>query len=416
MIYPLEENIKLGLDLKGGIHVVLEVDDTKLPPEASLEDALAKSLEIIRRRVDGLGLTEPVIQPQGEKWIVVQLPGVQDPAKAKKIIGKTARLEFRMVVEPEELVLYQGDDGTLNPEYLPDDIQMMRMKDEDGEREIAVRTKASLDGSHLKNATVTMDNFGGPQVSFQLHEAGREIFSQLTFANVGSRLAIILDDLVYSAPVIRERISQGEGIISGKFSLDEVKELALILRAGALPVPINIISERIVGPTLGADSVHKGSMAGLLGLGLVVLFMVVYYRASGLIANLAMFLNILFLLAVMAKLGAVLTMPGIAGIILTIGMSVDANVLIFERIREELRLGKTVRSAIEAGYNRALWTIIDSHVTTLITAVVLFQFGTGPIRGFAVTLFWGVSINLFTAFWVTKAIFDIRKERRTLSI
>ena len=414
VLYPIENKLKLGLDLRGGVHIVLEIDDSKLPENSKLEDALAKSLEIIRRRVDELGLTEPVIQPQGEKWIVVQMPGVQDPGKAKKIIGKTARWEFRMVVEPEELAFCQGEDGEVDKDYLPDDIVMLPMK-EDGS-EIALKRESSLDGSYLEDATVTLDEFGSPRVSFRLRKEGEKIFADLTGANVGRRLAIMLDNLVYSAPVIRERISGGEGVISGKFNMEEVEALVLVLRAGALPVPINIISERVVGPTLGADSVHKGSTAASLGLLLVVLFMIFYYRASGVIADLAVFLNILFLLAVMAKLGAVLTMPGIAGIILTIGVSVDANVLIFERIREELRLGKTVRTAIEAGYNRALWTIIDSHVTTLITAVVLFQFGTGPIRGFAVTLFWGVSINLFTAFWVTKAIFDIRKERRTLSI
>jgi preprotein translocase subunit SecD len=238
----------------------------------------------------------------------------------------------------------------------------------------------------------------------------------MTGDNVNRKLAIVLDKKVYSAPVIKSRIGGGQGIIEGQFTLEEAKDLALILRAGALPVPVKIISKNIVGPTLGKDSINKGELSAIVGIGMVMFFMLIYYRTSGAIADIALVLNMLFLMAAMALLHATLTMPGIAAAILTIGMSVDANVLILERIREELRTGKTIRAAIDAGYSKALWTIIDTHVTTLITAAVLFQFGTGPIKGFAVTLSLGLLISLFTAMVVTKLIYDTRKQYHKISI
>jgi preprotein translocase subunit SecD len=239
----------------------------------------------------------------------------------------------------------------------------------------------------------------------------------LTGANIGKPLAIILDGKVVSAPVIQGQITnRGQITLGSNGTMEEAHDLAIILRAGALPAPVKIIESSLIGPSLGADSIQKGKISGLVGIGLVILFMSVYYRLSGVIASFGMLLNFLFLVAILASLGLTLTLPGIAGIILTMGMSVDSNVLIFERIREELRSGKTVRAAIEAGYSRALWTVIDSHVTTLITAIILFIFGTGPVKGFAVTLSWGITISLYTAVLVTRAIFEIRKEYKTLSI
>lgn len=261
--------------------------------------------------------------------------------------------------------------------------------------------------------------FNEPYVSVSFNAAGAKIFEDITGANVKKRLAIILDNTIYSAPVIQERISGGNAQITGSFSMDEAKDLSIVLRAGALPAPMKMLQNVTVGPSLGTDSIEAGKIAGIIGTFLVVLFMIVYYKFSGIIADLALLLNILLLLGAMASLNATLTLPGIAGIILAIGMAVDSNVLMFERMRDEIRAGKTPRAAVDSGYSKAFWTIFDSHVTTLITALVLFQFGTGPIKGFAVTLSLGVAINLFTALVGTKTVFDFinsRKEVKKLSI
>ncbi|HDT14825.1 MAG TPA: protein translocase subunit SecD [Firmicutes bacterium] len=406
-------SINLGLDLQGGMYLKLAIDDEKLPENMKLEEAVDRALEILRNRIDALGVAEPMIQREGDKFIVVQLPGVKDPERALDIIGKTALLEFKLVSERHRITDMLDEEGNVDPALVPEGIKILSSRT--GER-YPIETRELLTGADLVDARVQMGQYGAPIVGFKLSPQGGRLFSEITMDNVDRSLAIILDDVVVSAPVIRSRISGGEGIIEGNFTLDSAKDLALILRAGALPAPVKIENKIVVGPSLGEDSINKGKKAIMIGGLFVILFMFVYYRMSGLVANLGLALTFLFVMGVLAALNATLTLPGIAGLTLTLGMAIDSNVLIFERIREELKTGKTVRAAIDAGYNRALWTIIDSHVTSLITAIILFQFGTGPIRGFAVTLFWGVTISLFTAFFVTKSIFDLRKQYKKLSI
>jgi protein-export membrane protein SecD len=405
--------INLGLDLQGGMHLRLEVDTKNLPPDLKLAEALDRVLEILRNRIDELGVAEPILQKEGEKWIVIQLPGIKDPERAVKIVGQTALLQFKLVDETHRLSDMLDANGNSVASLVPAGYEILTGKDGDL---YLLEAKQLMTGAHLVDAKVQMDGYGQPIVDFRLDPEGGRTFGALTGDNVNRKLAIILDNKVYSAPVIKSRIGGGKGIIEGQFTLEDAKDLALVLRAGALPVPVNIINKYVVGPTLGRDSIQKGQVAALVGVSLVMLFMIIYYRTSGLVADLALVLNFLFLMAALAALHATLTMPGIAGIILTIGMAVDANVLIFERTREELRNGKTARAAIDAGYNKALSSIIDANVTTLITAAVLFQFGTGPIKGYAVTLTLGLIISLFTALVVTKLIFDARKHYAKLSI
>ncbi len=405
--------INLGLDLQGGMHLKLEIDSKNLPADITLTEASARVLEILRNRIDALGVAEPLIQKEGEKWIVIQLPGIRDPERAIKIVGQTALLQFKMLDDTQRMSDMLDAEGNSIAAKVPAGYEIL--KGREGEYYL-VEEKQLLTGAHLVDAKVQMDGYGRPIVAFKFDPEGGRIFAAVTGDNVNRRLAIILDNTIYSAPVIKQRIGGGQGIIEGNFTLQDAKDLALVLRAGALPVPVKIISKSVVGPTLGRDSIQKGTTSALVGVVLVILFMIFYYRTSGLIADIALLLNFLFLMAALAALHATLTMPGIAGIILTMGMSIDANVLIFERIREELRGGKTVRAAIDAGYSKALSTIIDANVTTLITAAVLFQFGTGPIKGYAVTLTLGLVISLFTALVVTKLIFDARKHYHKLSI
>ncbi len=405
--------INLGLDLQGGMYLKLEVDTSNLPADIDLKEARDRAMEILRNRVDALGVTEPLITQEGQKWIVIQLPGIKDPERAVKIIGQTALLEFKIVDESHPLTNMLDADGNTDAARVPSGYEILSGREGDL---FVLKTKKLLTGSHLVDAKVQMDGYGRPIVAFKFDAEGGKLFGAITGSNVNKRLAIILDNRVYSAPVIKTRIGGGSGIIEGQFSLDEARDLALVLRAGALPAPVNIINKYVVGPTLGRDSVEKGKLSWMVGIVMVVLFMLVYYRTSGIIANIALVLNFVFLMALLAALQATLTMPGIAAIILVMGMSVDANVLIFERIREELRTGKTVRAAIDAGYAKALWTIIDANVTTLITAFILYQFGTGPIKGFGVTLLCGITISMFTALIVTKLIFDSRKHYKRLSI
>lgn len=412
---PPSEKLKKGLDIQGGVHMRLEVDTEKLannPTPKEIMEAADRALEIIRNRVDGLGVSEPLLQREGESGIVVQLPGYSDVKHAQDVISTTAQLQFRLVTS-DRPADYKKADGTIDTAKLPKGVSYFQGK-ESGEEYLL--TDPLLKGDALLDARVTTDSFGRPLVSFKLNAQGGRDFERLTGANVGRQLAILLDDKVYSAPVIKSRIPGGSGVIEGRFSDEEAKDLALVLRAGALPAPLKITSQFVVGPSLGADSVRKGTMAALWGILLVLAYMAFYYRLSGVIADIGMVFNVIFLLGFMAVMKATLTLPGIAGIVLTMGMSVDSNVLIFERIREELRAGKTIRAAIEAGYNRALTAIIDTHVTTLITSVVLFQFGTGPVKGFAVTLSVGIALSLFTAVVLTKMIFDARKEYQSLSI
>jgi preprotein translocase subunit SecD len=371
------------------------------------ELAVRQGLETIRNRVDQFGVAEPSIQQQGENRILVQLPGVQDPERAKALIGKTALLEFKMLDE-------KVDVETALRGGLPEGDEMLyqrRVDKETGQERktpYVVQKKALLTGRDLSTARVSIDqNTSEPYVSVEFNGAGAKAFSDLTDANVGKRLAIVLDGNVHSAPVIRERIPSGRAQITGGFTTQEATDLAIVLRAGALPAPVTVLEERTVGPSLGADSIKKGLLSTLTAALAVVVFMLIYYRLSGLIADVALALNLVILMAAMAGFHATLTLPGIAGVVLTIGMAVDTNILIFERIREELRGGKTVRAAIDAGFSRAFRTVIDTHVTVLVSAAILYQFGTGPVKGFAVSLAIGILASLFTAVFFTRLVFDL---------
>ena len=422
----IEENYPILTPVETGARVVYKISDKEA---GRIRDGAAdQALETIRNRIDQFGVAEPTIHRQGTNEIVVQLPGIKDPKRAIEIIGKTAQLEFKIVDDSSAVAaeipasIEPGEEENLLKKFaekIPADDEILFEKKVNREtgavRKIPVLLKkqSALTGDLLKEARVSIDssNFGQPYVSISFNTAGAKLFEEVTAANVKKRLAIILDTSVYSTPVIQERIGGGNAQISGSFSMDEAKDLAIVLKAGALPAPIKMLQNITVGPSLGTDSIEAGKRAGMLGTILVVIFMVIYYRLSGVIADFALVLNIVLLLGAMASLNATLTMPGIAGIILAIGMAVDSNVLMFERMRDELRSGKTPRAAVDSGYHKAFWTIFDSHVTTLITAAVLFQFGTGPIKGFAVTLSLGVAINLFTALIGTKTIFDIINSR-----
>lgn len=405
-IYPPTKKIKRGLDLLGGMQLMLQVEKGGLKKEAT-KDVTDRSLEVIRNRIDALGVAEPLIQKAGEDRILIQLPGVKDPERAIEIIGRTALLEFKLVNDNPGLL-----DKALSGE-VPDgyEVAYLVQKDERGiSREgspLLLEKKVELTGSGLKNAYFSIDNNGLPEVRLEFNRKGAGRFAKITGANIEKRLAIVLDGKVFSAPVIRDRIPGGKAHISGRFTMQEAKDLAIVLKAGALPAKLSIIQKRIVGPSLGRESIKKGTTSAILGAILVVFFMVIYYAASGMIANFALFINILIILAVLAFFKATLTLPGIAGIALTIGMAVDANVLIFERIREELKIRKMIRSSIDAGYEKALVTIVDSNLTTVIAGFVLFLFGTGPIKGFGLTLTIGILANIFTAVFVTKLIFDL---------
>jgi len=365
-----------------------------------------QAIETIRNRVDQFGVAEADIRPQGVDRIQIQLPGINDPERAKDLIGQTAELEFKLVDDENSL------DEALNGN-IPPGREILYKKTRNSETGETIKTaflvkkRSSLTGKYLKDARVSLSNqFNEPSVSLSFDNQGARIFERITEENVNKRLAIILDNTVYSAPNINERISGGNAEISGTFSMEEARDLAIVLRAGSLPAPVNFLEERTVGPSLGKDSINKGFNSMLIGGVIVIVFMVIYYGLSGIIADIALLLNIVLIMAGLAFFEATLTLPGIAGIILTIGMAVDANVLIFERIREELKIGKTPRTAIESGYSKAIVTILDANVTTFIAALVLFQFGTGPIKGFAVTLSIGIVASFVTAVFVTRVIFD----------
>ncbi|MHB8881452.1 MAG: protein translocase subunit SecD [Thermodesulfovibrionales bacterium] len=399
------------------------------------DNAVDQALETIRNRIDQFGVAEPTIHRQGESEIVVQLPGVKDPRRAIELVGKTAQLEFK-IVDDESPVAAQlpsavapGEEEKILSQFsdkIPADDEILFEKKVNKETGVAVKfplllkKQAALTGNLLSEAKVSLDSrFSEPYVSISFNTEGAKLFEEVTGANKKKRLAIILDNTIYSAPVIQEKISGGNAQITGSFSMDDAKDLSIVLKAGALPAPLKMLQNVTVGPSLGEDSIAAGTMAGIIGTIAVILFMILYYRLSGVIADFALILNIVLLFGAMASLNATLSLPGIAGIILAIGMAVDSNVLMFERIRDEIRSGKPPRSAVDSGYHKAFWTIFDSHVTTLITAAVLFQFGTGPIKGFAVTLSLGVIINLYTALLGTKAIFDLinsRHDVRKLSI
>ncbi len=483
LAYPLKEKISLGLDLQGGMHLLLEVkvekaveaslerleDDIKrgiaeedlevdrvkanfanrqvnvrmvdkldLPPVKEVmqgypffslvsedsdglglvyqmsadqvkqieQNAVSQGLETIRNRVDQFGVSEPTIQAQGEKRILVQLPGVKDPERAINLIGKTARLEFKLL--DEENSLQQALQGNV-PEESEILYQRVENKETGGvtKEPFLIKKRTVLTGETLTGAEIRFDSdFNEPYVSLTFNSVGAMIFQQVTRENIKKRLAIVLDGNVYSAPVIQDEIAGGRAQITGQFTSEDARDLAIVLRAGALPAPVVILENRTVGPSLGQDSINKGITSIIYGGILVIAFIVIYYKLSGVIAVTALFLNIVLLAGALAYFGAALTLPGIAGIILTVGMAIDANVLVFERIREEIRIGKTVRAAIEAGFSKAFRTIVDANTTTFIAAVVLFQFGTGPIKGFAITLCIGIAASMFTAVFVSRAIFD----------
>ncbi len=527
MVELQQKAIRLGLDLQGGIHVVLRVKLEELD-DAARQDAVERAIQIIRNRVDGLGVTEPQIQKQGNDRIIVDLPGYTDANRAEELIGQTALLEFKLLETPENanLILARIDstvakyrDTNKESEAAPDktvdtsaakqeqtkkdttDILSELMGDtgQDTADEFAfdesmdltdnanplttrldpilfnnrtgvnwpgyavnradrplidkwlnlpqvqaqipidvkfawstrselrnqkevyflylLKRKVQFLGKFLESINSGTDSYGAPVVNFSLSGEAAALFGQLTGSNIDKPLAITLDDKIESAPFINSKIrNSGQITMGSSATFEDARNLEIVLKAGALPAPVEIIEKNVVGATLGADSIRKGFSSSVIGLILVLLYIGIYYRISGIIADIGLLFNIFFLLAVLAGFGATLTMPGIAGIILTIGMSLDSNILIFERIREELRTGKTVHASIEAGYDRAFTAIFDTHVTTLITAGALFLLGSGPIKGFAVSLFWGVAISLYTAYVITKQIFDIRKSYKTISI
>ena len=512
-----QKAIRLGLDLQGGIHVVLRVKTEDIGKDAT-SGAVERAMQVIRTRIDGLGVAEPNVQKQGSDQIIIDLPGYTDANRAEELIGQMAVLEFKLlenndnaslivkkidsvvharsgtpqtVAKADTTTAKAGDtdvmaelmgkdtakdtsafafdeklgtsedanpfssrldqwlSGSQTRDYWPGwavnktdrpeidawlaspEVQRLipvedqfawstRTELRNG-REVwdlyLLKRKVQFVGKYLENISLRRGQMGGHEVDFRITSEGNARFAQLTGANINKPLAVVLDGKVESAPFINSKI-RGSGTITmgGSASIDDAVNMKIVLEAGALPAPVEIIEKNVVGASLGADSISKGFYSSLVGLIIVLLYIAIYYRVSGVIADIGLLFNIFFLLAVMAGLGATLTMPGIAGIILTIGISVDSNILIFERIREELRTGKTVRASIDAGYERAFLTILDSHVTTLITALALFIFGSGAVRGFAITLFWGVTISLYTAYVVTKAIFDIRKAYQTLSI
>ena len=512
----LRKILNLGLDLQGGMRLVLEVDRSKLENRDD-KDVLDRAYAIIENRINALGVAEPVIQKQGNDRIIVELPGLKDEAAAKSVIGKTAQLEFNLVREPDQLrrainvidnvltgkdgvaavdssqkadsldkkeqeeianrlfkseqskdsaadsstaesltnvaklkdlLVQLGDQvaarmdhvGTVNAILTRDDVQQALKRAGLGNNSFLwdhdttnlgnssyrvlyyVKGTPEMRGDVIKNAQATIGQTdmrgSAAKVDIEMNAKGARTFSSVTAANRDKFLAIVLDSTVYSAPRIIQKIPFGKAEITGNFTMEEAKNLAIVLRAGALPAPVKIIQEQMVGPSLGQDSIEKGLFAGLIGAILVVLFMLIYYKASGLIALIALAINILIVLASMAGIHATLTLPGIAAIILLIGMNVDANVIIFERIREELRLGKTAINAIKSGYETAFVTIMDSNLTTLITAFILLWKGTGPIRGFAVTMILGIVASLFTALFVSKVLMDLifQKNKNALSI
>jgi len=394
------------------IKYVLEIDEQEAEYISRL--AVDQAIETIRNRIDEFGVSEPIILKQGMDKILIQLPGVDDPDRAIDLIGKTAILEFKLV--DDENSLEEARKGNISA-----DSQLLYQRQVDPKTSEVKKTpfllkkRTLLTGDRLVNASVRIDSrFNEPYVSIEFDSRGAKIFERITKKNKQKRLAIILDDNVYSAPSIQDKISGGHAQITGRFSLEEARDLAIVLRAGSLPAPVKILERRQVGPSLGHDSIAQGVKSIIIGSILVLVFILIYYGASGLVADVALVLNILLILAALAACRATLTLPGIAGMVLTVGMAIDANVLIFERTREELRLGKTARAAIDSGYSKALTTILDSNITTFVAALFLFQFGTGPVKGFAVTLSIGIIASLFTSIVVTRFIFDYFLMRRSV--
>ena len=444
--------LHLGLDLKGGMHIVLQIDKSKLKPEEQ-QGALDRALEIIRNRVDQFGVSEPMIQKQGTDRILVQLPGVINRERAEEIIGRTALLEFKLVADPDVFSktvsaideylkntygdtvslsgFIVGQDNSIEVDYKPvvdkflNDPEVKKLIPygyeflwgkpvvREGYTTVSlylVKSEPLLTGDAILDAVPgvgTPNNPSGVKVELTMTRRASGKWAMITGANIGKRIAIVLDDIVQSAPVVRERIPNGRSLIEmGNSTVEDAKALAIVLKAGALPAPLKIVEERTIGPALGLDSIKAGARSFIIGSIAVLLFMLIYYMVAGAIADLALILNIIYLLAILSAFRATLTMPGIAGIILTVGMAVDANVLIFERLREELKGGKTFRTALEAAYTRVFTTILDANATTFIAAIILYWFGTGPVKGFAVTLSIGLVASFFTALFVTRTVME----------
>lgn len=404
-------------DDNGILNIVLDLPSQETDHIQKM--AVDQALETIRNRVDQFGVSEPDIRRQGDNRILIQLAGLFDTKRAKQLIGKTALLEFKLLDETNDPTAAEKGNVPPGTELLYE-IRVDKKTNRSIKTPYLVKKQSLLTGAYLVDAKVQIDSqYNEPYVAIKFDKKGARIFERITEENVKKRLAIVLDNKIYSAPVIQEKIAGGEARITGNFTSEEAHDLAIVLRAGALPAPVNILEERTVGPSLGYDSIKKGLISMIVGSILVVGFMIIYYKVSGLIADVALILNILLIAGGLAGFGATLTLPGIAGIILTIGMAVDANVLIFERIREEQRAGKPPYASISAGFDRATLTILDANITTLIAALVLYQFGTGPVKGFAVTLSLGVVSSVFTALIVSRLIFDylfLYKKQTTISI
>ncbi len=394
----IRENIDKGINIKSDSNkLILSFSDEYI--QDSNNKTVNQSIEVVRKRVDESGTKEPIIQKQGEKRIIVQLPGIKDPERVKALIGRTAKLNFHLL-DPTTVELAEQR-GKLPPGTF----KVFNADPTAYEKEFVVKKRILLTGERLKNAAATIDQQTGRYVvAFEFDRKGAKKFAKITTDNTLQRLAILLDNKVISAPQIREPITGGQGNISGNFSPETANDLAVLLRAGSLPAPIDVLEERTVGPSLGIDSINAGKKALMIGFILVIIFMIIRYRLFGIIADLAIFTNIILLIALLSLIEATLTMPGIAGIVLTIGMAVDANVLVFERIKEELRSGRSIINSVDLGYKFAIKTILDANITTLIAALLLYNYGSGPIKGFAVTLSIGILTSMFTALVLTKLV------------
>ena len=407
--------LTLGLDLQGGTRLVLEAYET--PSAKVTDDSVAGVVAVIRNRIDALGVTEPTIQRKGRSQVIVELPGIKDPDRAIKVIGDTAQLEF---VEAE---WSPGDEKVLSPKRIEefygkgarlDKVKEYRGTEVVSERPIILK-RSSLTGAELKGAWPGIDSYGNPVVDIEFTGKGSQMFADVTTRSVGKPLAILLDKKIISAPNVREPITGGRAQISGNFTIEEVQDLVVKLKAGALPVPVRAIENRVIGPTLGRDSIDKSKFAGMIGVIFIIFFMVSYYRYPGFLADIALVIYCLINIAILSLLRTTLTLPGIAGFLLTIGMAVDTNIIIFERLKEELNTGKTVALAIETSFKRAFTAIFDSHVTTLIAAATLFWLGTGTIKGFAVTLSVGIVASLFTALTITHMMLEMSVDGKIIT-
>ncbi len=435
IVFPIGNRLHLGLDLKGGVHIILQAKGTQDNPVNN--ESIERLLAILRNRIDQYGIAEPVLQREGADRVAVDLPGMDDPEAALELIGKTAVLEFREVLGETPKI----PDAPKREEYNDDAQYAAAMKryailKSDVEAEIkkmqgSVANKENLivaknergganllgpvlvSGGDLTEAATTYDQFGKAAVSLKFNSLGARLFDEATAKNIGKQIAIVLDGVVISAPVVQQRISGGSAQITGNFTTQEAGRLAIMLKAGALPVNVEVLENRAVGPTLGQDSIQSGITSGLYGAGLVFLFMLVFYGLLGIAADIALAVAILLVLAAIIVLGSTLTLPGIGGLVLTIGMAVDGNILIYERIKEELRAGMTKYSALDAGFKKALTVILDSNITTLIAAAILFYFGSGPVRGFAVTLSVGVIASVFCNIVVTRTVLGLLMGKKT---